>query len=489
MSRSSYGYVGRRSGGAAWQWVIIGIVMGFGCSVVLVLLGLAGGILSLDPNSVANLPTQTPFVITATAAPVTATIASTDAPATATQGIQVESQVQAPTASPTIDATFLTLQPTTLATSSVSLSGQNLAPNNNASGDAFAALRSISSELVPVSGGTFTMGTSPGEVSAAVDECKDGTNYGGNPGTCEVSYGEDSYPEHQVTVSAFNMEVTEVTYFQFMQFMNSPAMGTGSHRNGCDGQPCMQTRTESETSNIQFDGANYSVPIVINDYPVTNVTWYGAKAYCEAIGRRLPTEAEWEHAARGSNDYIYPWGNTWDPTRASTNRPADPTAAYSTFPVLSFPDGQSDYGVLNMAGNVAEWVSDWYDTRFYGRPEATVPDPTGPVSGTDKVVRGGSWDAVPFFSRSVHRQAKAPNDPQAWVGFRCVEDVNAQPQSNSPIGANTTTGGSSDLLLPTSASSIPGANEESIGNSQPTLAPFVTSTPRPTAVGTLAPGG
>ncbi len=484
MSRGSYGYVGRRSGGAAWQWVIIGVVMGFGCSVVLVLLGLASGILSLDPNSVANVPTQTPFVITATAAPVTPTIAPTEAPATATQPIQLE-DVLAPTASPTIDATFLTLQPTTSLATPVGAQTNTSANLSNTGGDTFASLLSYASDLGAVDGGTFTMGTSPGEVSAAVAQCTDGTDYGGNPGNCDVAYGEDSYPEHQVTISAFNMEVTEVTYEQFLRFMN--LMGAGSHRNGCDGMPCMQTRSESETSNIQYDGANYSVPVVISEFPVVNVTWYGAQAYCQAIGRRLPTEAEWEHAARGPNDYIYPWGNTWDPTRASTRRPADPAAEPGAVQVLSFPDGQSDYGMLNMAGNVAEWVSDWYDARFYGRPEATIPDPTGPTSGTDKVVRGGSWDAVPFFARSVHRQTSLPNDPQAWIGFRCAQDANAQPLTTNPLGADTTSGDNSDLVLPTSASGIPGANEENIGNSQPTLPPLPTA--RPTTVATLAPGG
>ncbi len=482
MSRGSYGYVGRRSGGAAWQWVIIGIVMGFGCSVVLVLLGLASGILSLDPNTVANAPTQTPFVITATAAPATPTTAATEAPATATQPIQLE-DVLAPTASPTIDATFLTLQPTTsLATPAGAQTNVN---PSNTGGDTFATLLSYASELFPVDGGTFTMGTTPSEVSAAVAQCTDGTDYGGNPGNCDVAYGEDSYPEHQVTVSAFNMEQTEVTYDQFLRFMN--AMGAGSHRNGCDGQPCMQTRSESETSNIQYDGANYSVPVVISEFPVVNVTWYGAQAYCAAIGRRLPTEAEWEHAARGANDYIYPWGNTWVSGNASTSRPADTTAEPSAVQVFAFPEGASDYGMLNMAGNVAEWVSDWYDARFYGRPEATIPDPTGPVSGTDKVVRGGSWDAVPFFSRSVHRQSWEPNSPTAWIGFRCVQDANAQPVTNSPLGANTADTGSSDLPLPTSASVIPGANEENIGGGQPTLPPLPTT--RPTTQGTLAPGG
>ncbi len=296
------------------------------------------------------------------------------------------------------------------------------APSRTATFDPLTQiLLTYASDLVTVDGATYTMGTNPAEVSDALQECKDGIIYGGNPGNCDATYGEDSYPEHQVTVSTFDLEVTEVTYEQFLRFMNSTGMGAGSHRNGCDGQPCMETRNESETSNILFDGTNYTVLVAISEFPVTNVTWYGAKSYCEAIGRRLPTEAEWEHAARGRDNTIYPWGNTWISAKASTSRPNDPYVEPSPAQVFAFADGASDYGVLNMAGNVAEWVSDWYDPRFYGSPEATIADPTGPVSGTDKVVRGGSWDAVPFFSRSVSRQSWNPLQSTAWIGFRCAD--------------------------------------------------------------------
>lgn len=481
MSRGSYGYVGRRSGGAAWQWVVIGMVLGFACSVVLVLGGLLTGLLSLDPNAVADLPTQTPFVITATPAPVTPTTPATEAPASPTQAIQIE--VQAPTASPTIETTFLTLQPTSRPTDPAGGSLNTLDTNNGAasSGDLFARLSSLASEVVSVDGGTFTMGTNPTEVNAAVQECVQG--YGGDPGNCQVSDADDSYPEHSVTVSAFNMEVTEVTYRQYMDFLN--ALGPGSHRNGCDNQPCLQTRNDSETSNVQFDGANYSVLLAINEYPVTGITWYGAKAYCEAIGRRLPTEAEWERAARGTDGRVYPWSGGWDGTRASTKRPADGSEP-SPVAVLSFPSGASPYGVLNMSGNVAEWVGDWYDPRFYGRPEATIADPTGPVSGTEKVVRGGSWDAMPFYARTVHRQTRDPLQPTAWIGFRCVEDANSQSQNNSPLGANDPLSNTSDLPLPTTPPL--GGNEETTANSQPTLPPAPTTASSGTQP-TLVPGG
>jgi eukaryotic-like serine/threonine-protein kinase len=183
-------------------------------------------------------------------------------------------------------------------------------------------------------------------------------------------------------------------------------MGAGSHLAGCDGQPCAVTRNEDENSNIVFNGFSYLVADVVMGHPAVNVTWYGADAYCRAMGRRLPTEAEWERAARGTENRIYPWGDVWDSTLAKTS--ISPDEGIGAMPVGSFPAGASMDGALDMAGNVAEWVSDWYDPVYYQNAGANSLDPTGPIAGTDKVVRGGSWDAKPFFARSVHRQFANP---------------------------------------------------------------------------------
>ena len=106
--------------------------------------------------------------------------------------------------------------------------------------------------------------------------------------------------------------------------------------------------------------------------------------------------------------------------------------------VESFPLGRSPYGVFNLSGNVAEWVSDWYDARYYYQPESAGPDPVGPPLGEEKVVRGGSWDAVPFFARTIHRQSRRPGDPTSWgtepeaAWGRLVRGADAEPVPSQP---------------------------------------------------------
>lgn len=485
MSRN-YGSLNRRSGSAAWQWILIGIIIGFGCSAIVLLAGLASGAFTVG-QTVADLPTQTPHIITATAEPVVATATATEDLAT-----DIALNVQAPTATPTLNPTLLTLEPTitpTDAATPTETAGTITVGSQTTAGGQFDRVAAIASPLVSIPGGQFAMGTTVAEITSAVAECQQG--YGGEPGTCQLSYGEDSVPQHNVTVSPFQMETYEVSYEQYLTFLNS--LGAGAHRNGCLGQPCIQTRADSETSNITFDSANYNVNAAILNLPVSNVTWYGAMAYCQAIGRRLPTEAEWERAARGDDGRVFPWGNTWDPANAATRR----ATVTDKSAVNAFANISSPYGVLNLAGNVSEWVSDWYDPRFYGTAAATVPDPQGPATGTTKVNRGGSWDTVPFFARAPHRRDADPLSPTAELGFRCVADANSAAvatQSVGPIDAQLPAG----TIDPSALGVIPGAtpaasDEETTANqlnSAPTLPPRPTSTTAPGGVApTLAPGG
>ncbi|MCC6801198.1 MAG: SUMF1/EgtB/PvdO family nonheme iron enzyme, partial [Anaerolineae bacterium] len=175
-------------------------------------------------------------------------------------------------------------------------------------------LMAIASKLVAVNGGSFTMGTTTEEASQAVDEC---ALYGKE---CNILWTQDSTPAHQVTLDPYQIENTEVSTSQYVAFLNW--MGPDSHKTGCLGQPCANTSVEQpETSYVNFDGEQYSVknPQFYSNHPVTQVTWWGAEAYCNALGRRLPTEAEWEHAARGADNNYYPWGFTFDAAQAMSS--------------------------------------------------------------------------------------------------------------------------------------------------------------------------
>jgi formylglycine-generating enzyme required for sulfatase activity len=167
--------------------------------------------------------------------------------------------------------------------------------------------------------------------------------------------------------------------------------------------------------------------------PVVGVNWIDAKTYCEYRGKRLPTEAEWEKAARGPHGNLYPWGNDFDSSKANYDRHHD-----ATMPIDAHPEGASYYGVYNMAGNVFEWVADWYDPKYYGRLE-TMVNPTGPEKplwlggtgtyvdrltvGEKRVIRGGSWIAPEGTIRSTHRFWNHPlnNSYGVGLGFRCAK--------------------------------------------------------------------
>lgn len=479
MSRN-FGYPPRRSGGG-WQWAIIGGVLGFACAAVLAFLGIIFGVLNVSGTNLAFGVTSTPFIITATPPPATNTLPPTEVILPSpTVGVPV---VAAPSATPTLQQTLI---PTASPTTFPSPAPVNVA--QGAPGEPDPILLSILqvSDLLPVAGGQFVMGTTAAEVNTAVEFC---VSLGAR---CTPAMGEDAFPQHTVTLSAFQIERTEVSYAQFMAFMNYLQQTRGSanvHRNGCFGQPCMFTNLESQTSSVQYDSISYDVLNVVSNLAMTEVTWFGARAYCEAIGRRLPTEAEWERAARGDDGRIYPWGNNWDPALASTNRPAAGVTA-SKVDVNSFPLGASPYGALNMAGNVSEWVSDWYDPRFYGRVEATAPDPVGPPSGTTRVIRGGSWDNPPFFVRTVHRQDYNPADGTPFIGFRCAANAATAPVTGGAQGSSLLPGaiGTPDPALLGVATNAP-------ANAAPTLPPLLPSAtppaarPQATLAGTLDPGG
>lgn len=237
---------------------------------------------------------------------------------------------------------------------------------------------------------------------------------------CERSWFEEEQPAHRIILDDFWFDRTEVTNSQFAAFLNE----RGNQEEGgetwlnVDGEDCRIENREG-----RFQPANG-----YEDHPVVEVTWYGAAAYCEWAGGRLPTEAEWEYAARGPEGYEYPWGDTFDGTRLnycdvncghSNLSDTDYDDGYAeTAPVGSYPDGTSWCGTLDMAGNVWEWVADWYEPYTSGEQV----NPEGPSSGYFRVVRGGSWNYDQRRARCTYRRRNHPYFSRPNLGFRCAED-------------------------------------------------------------------
>jgi len=200
----------------------------------------------------------------------------------------------------------------------------------------------------------------------------------------------DERPQLRVYLDAFYIDKTEVTDAQYRKCVEAGA---------CD--------TPGKTT--YYDNADYAQP------PVVYVSWSDADAYCRWAGKRLPTEAEWEKAARGIGTRTYPWGEGIDCDHAQYNE-----CGGQTVPVGSKLKGASPYGALDMAGNVWEWVADWYDSGYYR--ESPARNPPGPGSGTLKVLRGGSWDHDQGFARCASRSGLVPSAKNSYVGFRCAKD-------------------------------------------------------------------
>jgi formylglycine-generating enzyme required for sulfatase activity len=179
----------------------------------------------------------------------------------------------------------------------------------------------------------------------------------------------------------------------------------------------------TEVTNRQWNAYAASKGIALklepDDHPVVNVSWLEAGEYCRWAGLRLPTEAEWEKGARGLDARPYPWGESISGSRANYIDSGD-SFDNGTTPVGFFPAGRSPAGALDMAGNVWEWVADWFDESYYAAsPER---DPRGPSSGQGRVLRGGSWINLPLSLRTTHRGGRDPTDHTDFIGFRCARD-------------------------------------------------------------------
>jgi formylglycine-generating enzyme required for sulfatase activity len=232
----------------------------------------------------------------------------------------------------------------------------------------------------------------------------------------------DEQPRHEVTLTGAWMDRTEVTNAQFAVFL------TDQGNRITEGTPWLDLthdacRIVAETGETEVDVV-YRAEEGSASYPVVAVSWYGAAAYCDWIGGRLPTEAEWEYAARGARGLAYPWGQAFECTLC--NAADEPCDGYAeAAPVGSFPEGASWCGTVDLAGNVWEWVVDWYDATYYQRSEAH--DPLGPEEGTSRVVRGGSWRSDATGVRGSSRFRHAPSYVEDSLGFRCM-----MPSSQGP---------------------------------------------------------
>ncbi|MBN1487432.1 MAG: formylglycine-generating enzyme family protein [Anaerolineae bacterium] len=271
--------------------------------------------------------------------------------------------------------------------------------------------------MVYVPAGEFAMGRAEEDIAIAISQCE----LDQGDGDCQSSRFENQTPQHRVILDGFWIDETEVTNAQFTRFLN--AMGNQEEA----GTPWLNL--EEGYSQISAEDGEYQVVSGYETHPVIEVTWYGATAYCEWAGGRLPTESEWEYAARGPDNTSYPWGKEFDCSYGNFDDEAEIDSyvisnqpgcdGYNqTAPVKSFPEGKSWCNAQDMAGNVWEWVQDWYAADAY--QYAAAKSPTGPRTGEYRVGRGGSWWSNQTWSHSAMRLQIAPDGAGYDLGFRCV---------------------------------------------------------------------
>ncbi len=221
---------------------------------------------------------------------------------------------------------------------------------------------------------------------------------------------EDESPAHRVYLDSYWIDKYEVSARKFAEFLNAMENAKGYY-------------LANKFGTLRYDGRFHPRPGLEN-YPVNNVSWNGAAEYCKWKEKRLPTEAEWEKAARGTVAQVYPWGNV---------SPSNTLARYFQtwtkeeshkvmVPVQALAAGRSPYGLHNMAGNVKEWVSDWYDREYYDE-RSEYANPEGPIGGEYKVIRGGSWRDMRGFIYSTFRNNGNPSSRMDDYGFRCAKNI------------------------------------------------------------------
>ncbi len=252
-------------------------------------------------------------------------------------------------------------------------------------------------EQVYVPAGCFMMGSSEEDIAALNEQ---------NPPAWTQKAFAYEQPQHEVCLTkGYWIDKYEVTVAAFRAFVEA------------DGYTTQEYWSDNGWQWLQFQDIE-KMPLQCvednqDDFPQVCITWYEADAYAKWRGGSLPTEAQWEFAARGPEARIYPWGNDWQPELANV---VDSEGLKS---VGSYPDGISWVGAHDMAGNAMEWVQDWLGREYYSESERD--DPTGPEEGSRKVEKGGWWGANPFVARSAYRHYEdSPTYQDHHIGFRVV---------------------------------------------------------------------
>ena len=252
------------------------------------------------------------------------------------------------------------------------------------------------------------------------------------------------HPQHTVLLDAYWIDRTEVTNGQFEQFVKATGYRTDAEQAGSGGvwagyYPVPQTAKGADWHHPEGPDSDIATR---SNHPVVQVSWNDADAYCRWAGGRLPTEAEWEKAGRGTDAREYPWGNQ----RASCEYAVMFDAGGEgcgqgkmAWPVGSKPAGASPYGALDMAGNVSEWVADWFGPGYYAQSPAN--NPPGPDHGTGRSIRGGAWTDAEYewVLRSAYRAGGKPTDKDNTTGFRCaVSGSQLAPSAGTPAAPTGT---------------------------------------------------
>lgn len=227
-----------------------------------------------------------------------------------------------------------------------------------------------------------------------------------DPFGLETQYDDTEFPQRSIWLDAYEIDRDEVSLAEYLAYLHQ-----------------LNRQSPDELQRLIWHVISvHALPdYVLASWPALYVTWTEAADFCRAQGKRLPTEAEWEKGARGSGGSLFPWGH---------KAPESGLAVFGQYHVHEIPlvaavnsgeEGQSPYGLRHMAGNIAEWVQDWFGFDYY----AVMPErnPSGPTTGRYKGVRGGSWKSKPMMLRTATRGGALPEQRSPTIGFRCVKST------------------------------------------------------------------